>query len=133
MSNKLNQAILRVAKANPEFRRALQAELKTAKHRAGVPPYGSWHNFIETLEYDSSPSPSNQPWGRDIEHALRELRNYASYDSPWEWTGDGPALKNAIAKLEHLQKMLKLYDAAWDKWDAALRDARRALQKAGQL
>jgi len=125
----LNKAVLKLAKANPDFRAALKNELrKQAGHRIGLPPYGSWKKFVDTVQSDAVEDLSSPKTAIDLKYALRELENYASH-SPEQ----SRALKEAQDGIRWALDIHERAAHASREFDAQMMRVRHLLQQANQL
>jgi len=105
------------------------ASTKTAKaHRTGLPPYESWRKFVETVQLREMMSSTTPQTAVDLEHALRELRNYAAH-SP-EHARD---LKVAIASIQEALEIHNKQAQLSRDFDKRMTVIRGALKKLNQL
>jgi hypothetical protein len=97
---------------------------KQAKHRAGLPPYGSWNKFWRHTWQLAARDMREMTADEDIKHAIHELRGYAAYDglSARQNKAAIAALIDAQNLLQKKMKMRGEFDKEWQKVKAALKD-----------
>jgi hypothetical protein len=108
---------------------AIFASDKTAKnHRVGLPPYGSWRDFVNFVQLREMQNSTTPQTNIDLKHALREIQNYAAHDP--QSARDLKAAAGAIIDAQNIHhQQAKLAR----EFDAAMVAIHKALKKAGQL
>ena len=105
------------------------ASTKTAKpHRVGLPPYESWRKFVETVQLREMMGSTTAQTATDLEHALKELRNYAATSS-----GHAQDLKSTIAAIRLALKTHHEQAELSRDFDAQMEAIRKALKKINQI
>lgn len=111
-----------------KFAKALVAELKEAKHRVGLPPYGSWKKFVDITQLRMRQDYHADKADEDLKHALSELRGYASYGG--EHARDMKTAYGAVIDAQNTVAAMKKLQAKFDKDMGAIH---AALKKVNQI
>ena len=102
--------------------------LKQAKHKAGLPPYGSWRKFVDIVQLREAQDTTHLA-NEDLKHALSELRGgFAQFSLE-----DNRDLKAIQAAVIDAQGILHEKAKLQDKFNKQMNVVYGALKKAGKV
>jgi len=100
---------------------------KQAKHKVGLPPYGSWRSFVDFVQLREAQH-DHKKSHEDIKHALGEIRQYAATSGE-----HARGLKAAYAALVDAQNILHEQDKLGAEFNKQMNEVYKALKKVNQL